>query len=481
MSEYIRVSRVYLTKTTIQVWCFLLVSLLAITLTNLEDLAQSQGGFLSGLLSRKSYLAMFSYFNGCVLGALLRSNLAHPWASIVPNYRRTHLIVVSAIAILLVGIPMLSMEVIAESGIALASVAVIFVAGLAAGLWTLHHPLLGLLAIPFLLFTFAPSESSPALTAFTLGTAPVASACVAGVSLLAIAALAWRVCVMNEEMNEYRTARVWTGFVRGGQSLEFPNVYSSLASDHHTARSTRHDALPAWLTIQRPIDRVANSRPRNIWQRAQLWRLGTASTRLPVSLALLVVVTLLMIPPMTMIQRLADTENPARDAVLIFSIQVMTNPVLLWLPWLSRRHRLGVESLRPTSRQGFVRELGLALCFDTFQCWIAGILTMGVAAFLWAPDLLRARELVIVVLCTGAGQICAYAWMATRLSTISKDGNVAGATWSFVPLLVMATWMLFAVQRVPFAVSLLLAFILATAGLAAIAFAYRKACQSDLG
>jgi len=70
------------------------------------------------------------------------------------------------IALCFLGIPMFAMEFVGTSDIAPTSVAVIFLTCLAAGLWTLHHPLLGVLAFPFLVFVMARSSSSPALAAF---------------------------------------------------------------------------------------------------------------------------------------------------------------------------------------------------------------------------------------------------------------------------------------------------------------------------
>jgi hypothetical protein len=71
------------------------------------ELARNQGGILGGLLSRKSYMAMFAYFNACVLGVLLRDNIAHPWASVLPHYRKKHLLVTTLIALFFLGIPCL--------------------------------------------------------------------------------------------------------------------------------------------------------------------------------------------------------------------------------------------------------------------------------------------------------------------------------------------------------------------------------------
>jgi len=106
MGDYLRIARAYLCGTAAAVWCFMFLCLLTISAVD-GELARNQGGILGGLLSRKSYMAMFAYFNACVLGVLLRDNIAHPWASVLPHYRKKHLLVTTLIALFFLGIPCL--------------------------------------------------------------------------------------------------------------------------------------------------------------------------------------------------------------------------------------------------------------------------------------------------------------------------------------------------------------------------------------
>src|SRR5262249_4975278 len=220
MGTYLRIARVYLRGTTAAVWCFLFLCLLFFSAVG-EELARNQGGILGGVLSRKSYMAMFAYFNACVLGVLLRDNIAHPWASVLPHYRKKHLLVTTLIALVFLGIPMFSLEFVGTSDIAPTSVAVIFLTCLAAGLWTLHHPTMGFLAFPFLAFVMTPSSSSPDLARFLTGTNPSASAALVVISFMALWAFAWRLFALNEGMFEYAMARVWGDCLRGrGQTFQ---------------------------------------------------------------------------------------------------------------------------------------------------------------------------------------------------------------------------------------------------------------------
>ena len=171
MGDYLRIARVYLRGTAAVVWLFLFVCLLSIS-ANAGGIAGNQVGILGGVLSRKSYMAMFAYFNACVLGVLLRDNIAHPWASLLPHYRKQHLVVIALIALFFLAIPMFAMGFVGTSDVAQTSVAVIFLTCLAAGLWTLHHPIMGFLAFPFLAFAMTSSSSNPEPRRFPRGNNP---------------------------------------------------------------------------------------------------------------------------------------------------------------------------------------------------------------------------------------------------------------------------------------------------------------------
>src|SRR5437667_1140307 len=267
MGDYLRIARAYLCGTAAAVWCFLFLCLLGVSATNVEELARNQGGILGGVLSRKSYMAMFAYFNACLLGVLLRDNIAHPWASVLPHYRKKHLLVTTLIALFFLGIPMFSMEFVGTSDIAPTSVAVIFLTCLAAGLWMLHHPVLGVLAFPFLVFAMAPSSSSPELTAFLAGTKPATSAALVFISLLALWALAWRLLALNEDMFEYAIARVWGDFLRGrGQAKTIADYLAALPADKRAALQNLN-LLKNPFTNLKQVENLCGHSERSLWQR----------------------------------------------------------------------------------------------------------------------------------------------------------------------------------------------------------------------
>jgi len=218
MSDYLQIARAYLRGTTVVVW-YVLFLLLLVASAFEGELAHNQATF-GDVLSSKSYMAMFTYFNACLLGVLLGDNIAHPWASVMPHYRKKHLVVTSLIALLFLGMPMLSLALVGTSDIAPTSVAMIFLTCSAAGLWTLYHPIVGgVLALPFLIFVMASPSSSPALAAFLAGTTPISSTILIAISLITIAAFAWRLLTLNEDKLEYANARIWGDLLCGRRQI----------------------------------------------------------------------------------------------------------------------------------------------------------------------------------------------------------------------------------------------------------------------
>ena len=204
-----------------------------------------------------------------------------------------------------------------------------------------------------------------------------------------------------------------------------------------------------------------------------------APTRTSASVGCLMVISLIIIAANGVYPAIGGAELPARDTVVIFSVQVMTNPFSIWLSWFIRRHRLGYESLRPRTRQEFVRELGLALLWDIIQCWLGGVLFMGIAAAIWAPELLQVKNILLFILGTGVGQLC----------VVRHDGNLALETRNGGKRLVRILPIpgdcdLDAVRsmnsRIGVEVNIAIASVLAAASVATIALAYRRWCRADL-
>ncbi len=476
MVDYLRIARAYLRGTTAAEWCFMLLCLVTYSVAG-EEVGRNQSAILGGVLSRKSYMAMFAYFNAFLLGVLLRDNIAHPWASVLPRYRQKHLVVAALIALFFLAIPMFSMEFVGTSDIAPTSVAVIFLTCLAAGLWTLQQPVV---VIPFLVFVFASSSSFPLLAAFLAGTYPAASAVIAFMSLLALWALASRMLTLKEETFEYATARMWGDLFRGRGPVETRVDYLAALPADQRASLQNFDPQKVPFNNLKQVDNLAGYSERSLWQRLQLWRLGTTQLRASASVGQQFLISFIFIAGSVYIAPLLGAKNPAREFVVIMSLMLMTNPFNIWLLWSTRLHRLGYESLRPRTRQEFVRELGLALLWDMTECWLGGLLLMGIGAALWAPELLQVENILLFILGTGVGQLFTYGMMGIWLLKLLRRGMVVSILCALCPFLAMAIWFLWIGGSIGLELNIAIASVLAAVSVATIALAYRRWCRADL-
>ena len=107
---------------------------------------------------------------------------------------------------------------------------------------------------------------------------------------------------------------------------------------------------------------------------------------------------------------------------------------------------------------------------------------MGIAAAIRAPELLQGKNILLFILGTGVGQLCASAIMGIWLLKFLKRGMVASVLFAFSPLMAIASWMLFVMMnpRVGVEVSFAIALVMAAASVATIALAYRRWCRADL-
>ena len=103
---------------------------------------------------------------------------------------------------------------------------------------------------------------------------------------------------------------------------------------------------------------------------------------------------------------------------------------------------------------------------------------MGIAAAIWAPELLQVKNILLFIVGTGVGQLCAYAMMGIWL--LKQRGMVASVSCAFCPFLAMAIWMLFIARPIGVELNIAIAAILVAASVATIALAYHRWCRADL-
>ena len=133
--------------------------------------------------------------------------------------------------------------------------------------------------------------------------------------------------------------------------------------------------------------------------------------------------------------------------------------------------------MRPRTRQEFVSELGLALLWDITLCWLGGVLFMGIATAICAPELLQVKYIILFVVCTGVGQLCVYAMGIWLL----KRGMIAFVCYETCAFMAIAMWMVWTMNgRIGVEVNFAIASVLAAASVATILLAYRRWCRADL-
>ena len=104
---------------------------------------------------------------------------------------------------------------------------------------------------------------------------------------------------------------------------------------------------------------------------------------------------------------------------------------------------------------------------------------MGIAAAIWAPELLQVKNILLFILGTGVGQLCAYAM--TGIWLLKQRGMVATVSCAFCPMLAMPIWIGWTMNsRIGAELNIAIASVLAAASMATIALAYRRWCRADL-
>ena len=121
-------------------------------------------------------------------------------------------------------------------------------------------------------------------------------------SLVALWVLAWRLLSLNEDrVVEYGSARVWGDFLRGrgvqtfrGQAKTIDDYLAALPADKRGAFQN-FDSLKKPFTNLKQVDNLSGYRERSLWQRLQLWRLGTQPELTSTSVGFLMVLSLICI------------------------------------------------------------------------------------------------------------------------------------------------------------------------------------------
>jgi len=146
-------------------------------------------------------------------------------------------------------------------------------------------------------------------------------------------------------------------------------------------------------------------------------------------------ITMLLLP------RLTGATDPIGVGALegMLLMVMVLPPVIAIGHWARRWPSLGYESLRPVSRERFLRELGLAMGLDLAEAWVVIMACTILPLTLWVPNLpgmlltsgflpLSAAVAVII--------FATNAWvLRLRSGPLSYAMMIVSAAWPLLPIL----------------------------------------------
>jgi hypothetical protein len=172
----------------------------------------------------------------------------------------------------------------------------------------------------------------------------------------------------------------------------------------------------------------------NLWARVRHLR-ATGIGRLPWAMGAILAGTMLLLPRIT-----GSNKAPDAGALAGMLLIVMVLPPVLAIGhWARRWPSLGYESLRPASRDAFLRELGLAMALDLAEAWIVIMTATILPLTFWVPDL--PRELLVsgfLPLSVAVAVIifAMNAWvLRLRSGALSYAAMIVSAAWPLLPIL----------------------------------------------
>jgi hypothetical protein len=172
----------------------------------------------------------------------------------------------------------------------------------------------------------------------------------------------------------------------------------------------------------------------NLWARVRHLR-ATGVGRLPWAMGAILAVTMLLLPVIT-----GATQPMGAGALEGMLLMVMVLPPVIAIGhWARRWPSLGYESLRPVSRERFLRELGLAMALDLVEAWVVIMACTILPLTFWVPNLPRellssgflplSAAVAVIIFATNA-------WvLRLRSGPLSYAMMIVSAAWPLLPIL----------------------------------------------
>lgn len=462
MNKYRQVAMSYLTR---KILLLTAVFSLVLSLGFLCHLMTHPGEVLVVVLPQMLMGVAFPVF---LIGVHLKQQIASPRATLVPGYRRPHLVVAAILTAIPVALVMLGMSQSSWSVSGLLAL-VLYVCSLSLYLGASPGPLPLLGYILGILFPIIPHFRA-VLGEMLMGRQPWLVWSLISAEVASIVLLVDHLLKLKEDDPDY------------GKVQQF-NVWDVRASTVRNQQRTQM-AYYEWMlnTLLLPtswrLDRVTKQPARTLRQRVALLRLGDNWPANPFMTALIIGSVEYFMLHESRVH--LTTERAFRTAL---SMPLLFSFVLGWAHWgpfLHRWPRLGYESLRPFTRQQWVQESGLAVLRSMsshLALWLVVQLTLlfcFLREFSTSPVIWEAVAWVV------GGQVLVFGASAWMSSFGAGYWRLFGMT--MVIALVTVPWSLLsvgpAVTPVPFGYVLGLAG--TVIGFVITGLAYRRWCRVDL-
>jgi hypothetical protein len=343
----------------------------------------------------------------------LKEQLSTWQSSLVPHYRRPHLIVGALfVAMALCAIPLLFNQIVRMNPLPI--IALCAAAASLAG-WLVYDPSLKTIGVFFAALALACFPAvQQAIGRIVHGESPYAVVALLTGSIVLFGWIWWKLSRLHEEMPEYRAGM-------GGRSMT--PVRPVLQTDLLDTIAGLIARYPMWrigLKRSEPIDSaLATLQHRRLVSAGGWvpWRLG----------ALWALAILGMLAGINLAFDANDRMKLVDIAPLVLIISMPAAPIIISSLWIHRGPMLPYEMTLPASRRSFVRQTLAALVWDHVSCWIGAILTcmaiIFIVRYLSKDDSLmhsNAFDIAITLAFFFSGQVAAVGIIAWTLRFRSK-------------------------------------------------------------
>jgi hypothetical protein len=355
-------------------------------------------------------------WGGAIIAGHMKEQLADARARLTPGFRKPHLIV--ALLVFVAGVIGFGTFVVAQvhripviegwptfRGLTYSGYFAIVLLSAAGMAWSTHLQsaafIFSTIGAGLLLVT---TPGARVMSDMFVGRSPAVAYGVIAASVAALAGLAWRLAVMNEEMAEY-----WR--MEGARW----GLRPQMTGDPRQRRNAFAEAGPINEFLRRAarLEFVPNVFAAGFWMRVRHWRIVAGVGRLSwlgggMFLAFLFVIHFVGIKPSKDEQLAVLIFIPAMLSLVMPAIFTMTT-------WAQRWNMLAVESLRPVASRGrFLREQGTALALDLAIMWAAITAGTFATALFYQPRWLLSGTVAAILFRSAAAQMWIFAlnvWM----------------------------------------------------------------------